>query len=191
MRLKEILRVTKETEVYVKINLDGEGNSNIETPIKFLNHMMNCFSTHSMFDIIIQAKGDLNHHIIEDIALTLGQAIRDANSDSMNILRFGSAKVPMDESLANVTLDFSGRPFSVVNLKTEWYQIEDAVTEDLTPFFESLAISMKASIHVNVEYGLNDHHKIEAAFKALALALRHALTFDPKRKGIPSSKGVI
>lgn len=191
MRIKEILRETKESEVYVKINLDGEGNANIETPIKFVNHMLKSFSTHSMFDIIIKAKGDLNHHIIEDIALTLGQAIREANSDSMNIIRFGSANVPMDESLAYVALDFSGRPFSVVNLKTEWYQIEDTKIEDLTHFFESLAISMRATIHVNVEYGLNDHHKVEAAFKALALALKHALTLDPMRRGVPSSKGVI
>ena len=191
MRYKELSRETKETTVYVKINLDGQGDADIETPIKFLSHMLRSFSAHSLFDVSVKVKGDLNHHIVEDIALTLGQAIREASSDSLNIGRFGSASVPMDESLANVAIDFSGRPYCVVNLRTEWYLIEDVATEDLTHFFESLAISMKATIHVNVEYGLNDHHKVEAAFKALALALRQALSLDNQRKGIPSSKGTL
>ena len=191
MRISEVKRETKETKIYIKINLDGSGESIIDTPINFFNHMLKCLATHSLFDINIKAEGDLKHHIIEDVAITLGQSIREASLEIKNINRFGYAIVPMDESLAIASVDYSGRPFSKINLETGWYKIEDTATEDLIHFLETLAISMKATIHMKVEYGFNDHHKIEAAFKALAQALRKALSQDPQRAGIPSSKGVI
>ena len=152
--------------------------------------MLACLSTHSMININVEAKGDLKHHIVEDVALGLGTAFRGALESDGNITRFGYALVPMDDSLSSCAIDLGNRPYSVVDLKTESSMVEDAAIEDLIHFFESLATSMRANIHIKVEYGKNDHHKIEASFKALALCLRSAFSIDPKRKGIPSSKGV-
>jgi len=184
-------RKTKETEISVKVNLDGVGKAIVDTPVAFLSHMLTSLATHSMVDIEIMARGDLKHHIVEDAAICLGEALYDSLGDRKGITRFGYAKVPMDDSLASAILDLSGRAFSVVNLRLKGFKIEDCASEDLEHFFTSLASSLKANLHVNVEYGVNDHHKVEAAFKALALALRMAVKRDPKREGIPSSKGVI
>ena len=182
---------TRETQISVDLNLDGSGKSYCETSIKFLNHMLDSLATHSMIDMKVRAEGDLKHHIAEDTALCIGLAIKKALDGSEATHRFGYAIVPMDCSLATVAVDLGNRPYWFVDLKTKGSIIEDMPTEDIAHFFESLAASLRANIHVRVEYGSNDHHKVEAAFKALALSLRQALSIDPRRTGIPSSKGVL
>jgi imidazoleglycerol-phosphate dehydratase len=177
--------------ISVIVNLDGVGDGVVKTPLHFFNHMLGSLATHSLVDMRIDAKGDLNHHIIEDTAIVLGSAIKGALADGKGISRFGYARVPMDCSVATCALDIGGRPYSVVDLELNGEKVEDTAAEDLVHFFETLAISMGANIHVKVEYGENDHHKVEAAFKAFALSLRQAISLDPRRKGVPSSKGVI
>ena len=191
MRKGKYERKTKETEIKVEVNIDGVGKAAVDTPVAFLSHMFTSLATHSMVDIKIKARGDLKHHIVEDAAICLGEALYYSLGDRKGITRFGYATVPMDDSLASAALDISGRAYSVVNLDLKRFNIEDCASEDLEHFFTSLASSLKANLHVNVEYGANDHHKVEAAFKALALALRFAVKIDPRRDGIPSSKGVI
>lgn len=191
MRKGKTERETKETRIRVEVNLDGTGKAEIDTPIAFLRHMLRTLATHSMVDIAVNSEGDLKHHIAEDVALSLGTAIKEALSSVEGINRFGYALVPMDCSLATAAVDLGNRPYSVIDLGMDGPMVEDMPVEDLTHFFESLAASMKANVHIRVEYGRNDHHKVEAAFKALALSLRHALNPDPKRTGVPSSKGII
>ena len=191
MRKAGFERKTSETEINVTVNLDGTGQSNIRLPNRFLSHMLTSLATHSLIDIDIMGDGDMTHHIVEDTALTLGEAIRRALDDRKGIRRFGDAVVPMDDSLAAVALDLSGRPYSVVDLKLDESMVEDCPSMDLRHFMVSLATGLAASVHVNVQYGIDDHHKAEAAFKALALALRKAVEADPRRQGVPSSKGVL
>jgi imidazoleglycerol-phosphate dehydratase len=191
MRTDEVYRKTRETEVTVKVNLDGEGNSSIETGVPFLDHLLTSFATHSLIDITAKVKGDLKHHATEDLAIGLGEALRKALGNSEGINRFGHAAVPMDCSLAFSAVDLVKRPYSKIDLKLHGKQIEGMATEDIHHFFETLATSLGANIHLWVEYGNNDHHKAEAAIKALALSMKYAVTMDPRRKGIPSSKGVI
>ncbi|MBS7606664.1 imidazoleglycerol-phosphate dehydratase HisB [Candidatus Bathyarchaeota archaeon] len=191
MREAEYYRKTSETEVKVRVKLDGSGMADIQTGISFLNHMLKSLSTHSLIDIFIEASGDLSHHVAEDVAICLGEAIRRALGDVAGIRRFGYAIVPMDCSLAFAAVDISNRPYSKIDLKIEGKRIEDMPCEDIYHFLETLANSLRANIHVWVEYGLNDHHKVEASFKALALSLRQALSLDPLRSGVASSKGVL
>ena len=191
MRKQEFRRETSETVVSVELNLDGTGKRTIESPLAFFNHMLGSLATHSLIDIKVDAQGDLGHHIVEDAAIGIGSAIKGALGDGKGVTRFGYARVPMDCSLASCALDIGGRPYSVVDLCTEGAKVEDTAAEDLTHFFETLATAMGANIHIKVEYGRNDHHKAEAAFKALALSLRQAVSADPRREGVPSSKGVI
>ncbi len=191
MREAEVQRKTSETDVRVKLNLDGKGLADIHTGVSFLDHMLNLLATHSLIDISIKARGDLSHHVIEDVAICLGEAIRKALGDFTGIRRFGYAVVPMDCSLALVAIDLSNRPYPKIDLKLEGKRIEDMASEDINHFLETLAISLRANMHVRVQYGLNDHHKVEAAFKALALSLRQAASIDPKRRGVPSSKGIL
>lgn len=191
MRVGENQRETGETQVYARVDLDGVGASKVSTGIKFLDHMLTSLATHSLIDIEVKAQGDLQHHIIEDVALTLGSAFKKALGNYLGITRFGSAIVPMDEAHASVTIDLSNRPYIVIDLKTEGYAIEDAAVEDLRHWFESFAQASGSTLHVKVEYGSNDHHKLEAVFKALALALRQAASRDPRRIGVPSSKEVL
>ena len=191
MRTGSVERTTRETSVSVTVNLDGSGAAEIETPVGFLSHMLTSLSTHSMIDLRLKATGDLKHHITEDTALCLGRAIREALGEGEPITRFGYTMVPMDCSLASCAVDLGGRPYHVVNLGLSGPTLEDVAAEDLTHFFESLATSLHANIHLRVHYGSNDHHRAEAAFKALALSLRQAVAPDPRRRGVPSSKGVI
>jgi imidazoleglycerol-phosphate dehydratase len=191
MRKEEIYRKTKETEVNVKVNLDGEGKSDIGTGISFIDHMITSLATHSLIDIYARVKGDMSHHMVEDLAIGLGEAMNEALGNREGITRFGYALAPMDCSLAFAAVDLVKRPYFKIDLKLRGKKIEDMSTEDIKHFFETLATSLCANVHVCVQYGNNDHHKAEAAIKALALSLRNAAALDGRRKGVPSSKGVI
>lgn len=191
MRVAEFHRKTRETEVYVKVNLDGVGEANVEMKPAFCTHMIVSLATHSLIDVTVKAQGDLEHHIMEDVAICLGEAIQKALGDAAGMSRFGYAIVPMDCSLAFAAVDLSKRPYAKIDLKLEKRIIEDMPTEDLYHFLETLATTVRANIHLGVQYGTNDHHKAEAAFKALALSLRQAVSIDPRRMGAPSSKGAI
>ncbi|MEK0326669.1 MAG: imidazoleglycerol-phosphate dehydratase HisB [Nitrosopumilus sp.] len=191
MRTSAFERKTSETEITTSVNLDGRGKSNVSTGIKYLDHMLTSLSTHSLIDIDLQAKGDLIHHIAEDVALCLGKCIGDALGDRSGIMRFGSISIPMDDALASASVDLVKRPYAVVDLQMSEQNIEDMATEDVLHFFQSLATSLPANIHLRVEYGENQHHKVEALFKALAVALRQAISNDPRRDTLPTSKGLI
>ena len=192
MRTEEVYRKTKETEVKVNVNLDGEGKAAaVNTSVPFLDHMLTSLATHSLIDITASVKGDLVHHIVEDLALGLGEAFNKALGTREGIARFGNAAAPMDCSLAFAAVDLVKRPYFKIDLKLRGKKVEEMPTEDINHFFESLATALQANVHIFVEYGSNDHHKAEAATKALALSLRQAVAMDPRRKGVPSSKGVI
>ena len=191
MREAEYFRKTSETEVNVKVKINGVGSASVSTGISFLDHMLRSLAAHSLIDLNVEARGDLSHHVIEDVAICLGEAIRKALGDAAGIRRFGYAIVPMDCSLAFAAIDLSNRPYFKIDLKLEGSRVEDMRREDIYHFLETLANSLKANIHVWVQYGFNDHHKVEAAFKALALSLRQALSVDAERVGVPSSKGVL
>ena len=191
MRKDEVYRKTRETEVTVKVNLDGEGKANINTGVSFLDHMVTSLATHSLIDVEASVKGDLRHHAVEDLAICLGEAINKALGAREGLVRFGYAAAPMDCSLGFAAVDLVKRPYFKIDLKLRGKKVEDMATEDIVHFLESLATSIAANVHVFVQYGSNDHHKAEAAVKALALSLRQAAAADPRRKGVPSSKGVI
>ena len=191
MRTNEVFRKTRETEVIAKVNLDGEGKIEVKTGIGFFDHLLTSFATHSLIDVTAKVKGDLKHHAIEDLAIGLGEALNKALGTREGISRFGYAAVPMDCSLAFAAVDLVKRPYAKIDLKLRGKKIEDMPTEDIYHFLETLATALSANVHVWVEYGSNDHHKAEAALKALALSLRQAVAMDPRRKGVPSSKGVI
>ncbi|RJS92820.1 imidazoleglycerol-phosphate dehydratase HisB [Candidatus Bathyarchaeota archaeon] len=191
MRIGRVSRKTSETDIQVEVNLDGTGLADVSTGVKFLNHMLKSLATHSLIDIKVQAVGDLSHHLIEDVAICLGEAILKALGDAKGIKRFGYAIVPMDCSLAFAAVDLSRRPYVKVDLKLRGNKIEDIPCEDIMHFIESLTMALRANVHIWIQYGSNNHHKTEAAFKALALSLRQAVSLDPRRRGVPSSKGVI
>jgi imidazoleglycerol-phosphate dehydratase len=191
MRTGEVYRKTRETEVRVKVNLDSEGKANVNTGVSFLDHMLTSLATHSLIDINATVKGDLRHHAVEDLAICLGEALNKALGNREGIIRFGNAAAPMDCSLAFAAVDLVKRPYFKIDLKLRGKKIEDMPTEDINHFLETLATSLQANVHVFVQYGSNDHHKAEAAVKALALSLRQAIALDQRRKGVPSSKGVI
>jgi imidazoleglycerol-phosphate dehydratase len=191
MRADEVYRKTRETEVRVKVNLDAEGKASVNTGVSFLDHMITSLATHSLIDITATVKGDLRHHAVEDLAIGLGEALSKALGNREGITRFGYAAAPMDCSLAFAAVDLVKRPYFKIDLRLRGKKIENMPTEDINHFFETLATSLQANVHVFVQYGSNDHHKAEAAVKALALSLRQAIALDPRRKGVPSSKGVI
>ncbi|MFW6117409.1 MAG: imidazoleglycerol-phosphate dehydratase HisB [Thermoproteota archaeon] len=192
MRRTKVERKTREVDITLHLNIDGKGQGEAETGIKFLNHMLITLAKHSLFDLKVKGEGDLNHHLCEDVALTLGKALRQALKEKKGIRRFGSAYVPMDESLARAVIDVGGRAYCNLNLGLTLPQIEDMKTEDFKHFFNSFAQASKMNLHLSVLYGDNNHHKVEAAVKALALALRQAVRLE-KRIGdrIPSAKGVM
>lgn len=182
----------REVEISVWINLDGKGNANIETGVKFLDHLLATIAKHGLFDLNVKAKGDLKHHVCEDVALTLGEAIDKALEDRRGIRRFGFAYVPMDDSLARAVVDLGRRPYTHLSLSIDQPQIEDIKAEDLKHFFMSFAQTLRSNIHLAVVYGENLHHKVETAAKALAIALKEAVSLERRRKDIiPSAKGVI
>ncbi|MFQ5999420.1 MAG: imidazoleglycerol-phosphate dehydratase HisB [Candidatus Bathyarchaeia archaeon] len=192
MRKARVERKTTEVNINVNLNLDGKGKAEVETGIKFLNHLLTTLAKHALFDLTVKATGGLKHHVSEDVALTLGEAFAKAIANKKGIRRFGSAYVPMDDSLARAAVDLGGRAYSSLDLKLSQRQIEDLKTEDIQHFFKSFAQASKSNLHLTVLYGSNNHHKIEAAVKALALALREAVTLEPRAKDeIPSAKGVL
>lgn len=186
-----VTRETEETRIGVSLVLEGEGVFSGSTGLKFLDHILTLLSYHSFMNLTVEAKWDLKHHGVEDLAITLGQALREALGDRSGIARFGYALVPMDEALAEVSVDLVKRPHATVNLNLSSALIEDMATEDIIHFFHSFITSIPAVIHINVKYGVNEHHKVEAAVKGLALALRMAWQIEPRRRGPPSSKGVV
>ncbi len=190
-RKASIKRNTKETSVSVSVNLDGSGKTSIKTGINFLDHLIVSFGKHSMMDLIVNAKSNdgIEHHLIEDVAITIGQTIDKALSSRKGITRFSYASVPMDESLAEASIDLVKRPYWKLILSIKRSKIEDVSKEDLEHFFQSLLQNLNSCIHLTVKYGDNDHHKVEAAIKSLAVALRNASKIDKKQKGIPSTKG--
>lgn len=192
MRSAQIDRRTKETDIRLSVSLDGTGLAVTKTGIRFLDHMLQSFAIHSLIDVEVKAQSDLQHHIVEDVALTLGSALNKALGDRKGIRRFGYAVVPMDDALALSAVDLVRRPSSAIQLKLERIMLEDAPREDLEHFLPSLTTALEATVHVKILDGSNDHHKFEAAFKAFALALRDAIALDPRRsEQLPTSKGMM
>ena len=192
-RKSKIKRETKETSVDVILNIDGSGKTSVSTGISFLDHLITSFGTHSMMDLTVKAKSKdkIEHHLIEDVAITIGLSIDKALGKRTGITRFSYASVPMDESLAEASIDLVKRPYSKISLLIKRSKIEGVSKEDIEHFFKSLTQNLSSCIHVTVKYGDNDHHKIEAAIKSLAVALRNASSRDKKQKGIPSTKGAM
>jgi imidazoleglycerol-phosphate dehydratase len=191
LRESEVKRETFEVSIKVKLNIDGKGFFKIETGNKFLNHVLSTIAKHSLFDLEITASGDLKHHVAEDVALTFGEALLKSLGDKKGIKRFGSTYVAMDDSLARAVVDLGGRPYSRINIPLKGSEVEDLCIEDIFHFFESMAQASKSNIHLDLLYGTNEHHKVEAISKALALALKEACSIDPRIDSIPSAKGVI
>lgn len=189
MRTCTVRRRTKETDVTVKVNLDGKGNASVKTGIKFLDHMLSSLAKHGYLDLDVRATGDLSHHIVEDVAITLGQALDKALGDRKGIARMGWAAVPMDEALVLLALDLSGRAYAEISLELKGKKIEDMSADLLEHFLDSLAKNGRFNLHVLVLRGKNDHHKVEAVFKALGISLREAV--KQMGEGVPSTKGVL
>lgn len=191
MRESKVTRKTNETDVQVKISLEGSGNTDINTGIAFLDHMLNSFAKHGSFDLMVKASGDLtvdDHHTIEDVGITLGSAVQKALGEKKGIERFADARVPMDEALATAAVDISGRSFLVFNATFTAQKIGDFNPQNTRHFFESLTSNAGINAHLTVT-GDNDHHKIEALFKAFGIALKRAVRVSGL--GIPSTKGVL
>ena len=193
-RRAEIERKTAETQISIKLNLDGEGTCDIATGIGFLDHMLTLLAKHSFMDLTVKAKGDLevdSHHTVEDIGIVLGEALREALGDKAGIHRYGNCFIPMDETLAQACLDFSGRPFLVFGAEIPKIKLGNYDTEMTEEFFRAVAMHCGLTLHIRVLYGSNVHHIIEAIFKAFARAVAQAAAVDPRVKGVMSSKGVL
>jgi imidazoleglycerol-phosphate dehydratase len=195
MRTAEISRQTNETQIQIKLDLDGTGKHEISTGIGFFDHMLNHLAVHGLFDLSVQAKGDLHidpHHTVEDVALALGQAFDKALGERKGIMRMGDCFAPMDETLAHVAIDLSGRHYSVIQAEWRTPYISNIPTTLFPHFFESFAITARCNLHARVLYGRDDHHQAEALFKGWARALDAATQLDPRRVGsIPSTKGTL
>ncbi len=194
MRKAEIKRETRETQIEVKINLDGKGIYNIDTPIGFLNHMIETFSKHSLIDIELLASGDTHvdfHHTVEDVGIVLGMAVKEALGDKKGICRFGEAMVPMDETLSLCAIDISGRPLLVYDDLGLKGKIGDFDFELMEELFKGFTLASASTVHLKVLYGKNLHHIAESLTKAFARALRKAIEIDKRREDTPSTKGVL
>ena len=193
-RIAEKRRTTKETDVFAHINLDGSGQAKIATGIGFLDHMLDLFAKHGLFDLEVSCTGDLHiddHHSVEDIGITLGQAFAEALGDKQGICRFGAAYVPMDETLARAVVDLSGRAFIVYRVENTRDRISDLAVEMVEHFWRSFANEVKCNLHIEVFYGANQHHIIEAVFKSSARSLAEATRFSDRITGVMSTKGTL
>lgn len=194
-RTATIHRKTNETDIRLKVNLDGRGKACIATGIRFFDHMLDLVARHGAFDLEVSARGDLNvdqHHTVEDVGITLGEAVQKAIGSKRGILRAGYFLMPMDETLAAAAVDLSGRPCCVVKAKITAKRVGDFQVELVEDFFQGFAQAAKASVHLTVLYGRSSHHQIEAAFKAFARALRFAAAKDKRlQKVLPSTKGLL
>jgi imidazoleglycerol-phosphate dehydratase len=195
MRTATTHRKTEETDIQITIDLGGTGQYEIETGIGLLDHMLSHIAVHGLFDLTVRASGDLHvdpHHTVEDVALVLGQALDQALGDRAGLARIGSAYVPMDETLAFVAVDLSGRPYCVAEMDWTGPTVGGIPVTLIPHFFESFSVTARANVHARVLYGRDDHHKAEALFKALGRALDAATGLDPRRSGaIPSTKGTL
>ena len=195
MRIAEINRDTKETKINVSINLDGQAKYQIDTGIGFLNHMIEQLSHHSLIDINLKCQGDLDidfHHTTEDCGIAIGQAINKALGDKKGINRFGHSYVPMDETLSRCVIDLSGRAYTIFNCEFKRDKVGEMDCELFREFFHALAQAIGCNLHIENLYGINNHHIIESCFKALARALREAITIDDRKKNIiNSTKGIL
>ncbi|HIJ80836.1 MAG TPA: imidazoleglycerol-phosphate dehydratase HisB [Desulfuromonadales bacterium] len=193
-RSATIERITKETRIRLSLSVDGSGTASISTSVPFLDHMLNLFARHGLFNLEVEACGDIDidfHHTVEDIGIVLGQAFKEALGDKKGIRRYGQASVPMDETLASVAVDISGRPFLVYHVNLPKVKIGEFDVELAREFFQAFVNHCGLNLHINVMYGDNVHHIIEACFKAFARAMDIASQNDPRVEGIMSTKGVL
>ena len=193
-RKAEVKRKTKETEVVLKVDLDGSGRHSIDTGIPFFDHMLSLLAYHSNVDLTLKAKGDIGvdaHHTVEDVGICLGEGIRKALGEVKGIQRYGMAIIPMDETLVSVAMDFSMRPCLVFHMKLRRSRIGTFDLELVEEFFRALCNHSKITLHVNLLYGKNSHHMVEAIFKGIGRALREAVSIDERSSGIPSTKGIL
>ncbi len=193
-RCRTIKRETNETKIELTLDLDGTGKANVDTGIGFLDHMLNSFARHGFFDLTVKAKGDLNvdtHHTTEDIGIVLGLAIKEALGDKVGIRRFGDCILPMDETLMLAAVDLSGRPYFGFDCSFETERVGALETQCVREFFYAVSYSGEMNLHIKEISGINDHHKIEAMFKAFARALDEAVSLDPRSKSVPSTKGTL
>lgn len=193
-RAAEVRRKTKETDVRVRLVLDGTGQSQVSTGVAFLDHMLELFARHGLFDLEVECRGDLHiddHHSVEDVAITLGQALAEALGDKAGISRYGEATVPMDEALCRSVIDLSGRFYLVYAVEARRQTIGNFSVELAEHFWRSLAEAARCNLHIDCLRGRNTHHILEGTFKATARALRRAVERDPRVSGVPSTKGIL
>jgi imidazoleglycerol-phosphate dehydratase len=192
MRKAKIQRKTAETDVSVEVNLDGKGEGRIDTSVPFFDHMLNLFARHGLVDLTIRSKGDTaidDHHLVEDVGICVGQAVRKALGERKGTSRYGSALIPMDESLCSVAMDLSGRPYLIWRVKLGKQKIGAFDPALLREFFKSFSDHSGITLHINLMYGINNHHMAEAIFKAFARAFREAVAMDERVEGVLSTKG--
>ena len=193
-RSAKVVRKTSETDITISLGLDGSGENSISTTIPFIDHMLSLMSKHGLFDLKIRAKGDTDidcHHTVEDIGICLGEAFRKALGDMKGISRYGSQNLPMDETLASVAVDVSGRPYLVYNIKFPRKGLRDFDLNLFKEFFQAFSSTSRTTLHINLIYGDNAHHICEAVFKAFGRSLRQAVSIDPRIRGVLSTKGKI
>jgi imidazoleglycerol-phosphate dehydratase len=193
-RTAQVQRRTKETDVRVALDLDGKGSASVATGIPFLDHMLELFARHGLFDLEVECRGDLevdDHHSVEDVAISLGEAVRQALGDKAGITRYGAAIVPMDEALCRAVIDLSGRFYLVYEVETRRHMIGNFSVELAEHFWRSFSEAARCNLHLDCLRGRNTHHILEGLFKATARALRQAVERDPRVEGVPSTKGVL
>ena len=193
-RREEVQRKTKETDVILRLDLDGSGKHSIATGIPFFDHMLSLFAHHSRIDLYLKAKGDIGvdaHHLVEDAGICLGDGVRKALGEARGIQRYGMSMMPMDETLVSVALDLSMRPCLAFNMKLKRLRIGTFDLELVEEFFRALSNHGRITLHINLLYGRNSHHMVEAVFKGVGRALREAVTIDGKAPGVPSTKGIL
>jgi imidazoleglycerol-phosphate dehydratase len=194
LRKAQVRRKTKETSIVLRLNLDGSGKHSIKTGIPFFDHMLSILAYHSRMDLSLMAKGDIGvdaHHTVEDVGICLGDGIRKALAEAKGIQRYGAATIPMDETLVSVAVDLSMRPYLVFQMKLRRSKIGTFDPELVEEFFKALCNHARITLHINLVYGRNSHHMVEAVFKGFGRALREAVSFDERASEIPSTKGIL